>query len=155
GKAKAVLGLEFDMAFGQTGSDDSTIVNAGAAATTAVAVQAGTSGSFDLNTDSRGIPEIKWMYVETDLPLMPVPTVVRIGAQPCGTAANYKLAVYANGDFAGASFVSTIMPNFRLVGTYVAVEERLEGGGAVPGSPGVPLTQLRGDDWAIIIAPEI
>jgi hypothetical protein len=81
--------------------------------------------------------------------------VVRIGAQPFGAAANYKLAVYANGDYPGVNLVSTITPNVKLVTTYVAVEERLEGGSAVPGSPGVPLTQLRGDDWAFIFAPEI
>jgi opacity protein-like surface antigen len=74
GKAKAVLGVELDFVYGQTGSNDSTIVNAGAAATTAVTAHFGTDGSFDLNTDTRGIFEIKWMYVETDLPFMPVAT---------------------------------------------------------------------------------
>src|SRR5687768_4492340 len=36
GKAKGVLGIEMDMAYGQTGSNDSNIVTAGGAATTAV-----------------------------------------------------------------------------------------------------------------------
>jgi hypothetical protein len=155
GKAKAVLGVELDFVYGQTGSNDSTITNAGAAATTAVTAHFGTDGSFDLNTDVRGIFEIKWLYVETDLPFMPVPTVARIGAQPFGTAANYKLAVYANGDFPGVNIVSTITPNIKMVASYVAVQERLEGGSSVAGSPGVPYSQLRGDDWAFIFAPEI
>ena len=51
----------------------------------------GTDGSFDLNTDSRGIIEVKWLYVEFPMPLIPVPTTVRLGAQPFGAAANYKL----------------------------------------------------------------
>ncbi|HEV8437311.1 MAG TPA: hypothetical protein VGT40_04365 [Methylomirabilota bacterium] len=155
GKAKAVLGLELDMVFGQAGSNDSTIVNAGGAATTAVTTHFGTDGSFDINTDSRGIIQIKWLYTEFEAPLIPVPTVVRVGAQPFGSAATYKLAAYANGDFPGVNVVSTITPNLKVVATYVAVEERLEGGSAVPGSPGVPLSQLRGDDWAAIFSAEI
>ena len=59
GKAKGVLGLEMDHVFGQAGSNDSTIVNAGAASGTAVQTGFGTDGSFDLNTDSRGIIEVK------------------------------------------------------------------------------------------------
>ena len=46
GKAKGVLGIELDHVFGQAGSNDSTIVNAGAAATTAVQTGFGTDGSF-------------------------------------------------------------------------------------------------------------
>ncbi len=155
GKAKAVLGIEIDMAYGQTGSNDSTIVNAGAAATTAVTAAVGTNGGFDLNTDSRGVIEVKWLYTEFEAPLIPVPTVVRLGAQPFGSAANYKLAVYANGDFPGVNIVSTLTPNVKLVATYVAVEEKLVGlstGGLLGG---VPAAQLRGDDWAVILAPEI
>ncbi len=160
GKAKAVLGIEIDMAYGQTGSNDSTIVNAGAAATTAVTAAVGTNGGFDLNTDSRGIIEVKWLYTEFEAPLIPVPTVVRLGAQPFGSAANYKLAVYANGDFPGVNIVSTVTPNVKVVATYVAVEEKLVGLSAANGpcaiSPcGVNAAQLRGDDWAAILAPEI
>src|SRR5262245_17003396 len=39
GKNRAVLGMELDATYGQTGSNDSNIVAAGAAATTAVATQ--------------------------------------------------------------------------------------------------------------------
>ena len=78
GKAKGVVGIEMDMTYGQTGSNDSTIVNAGAAATTAVQTNFGSDGGFDINTDTRGIIELKWLYTEFELPLVPVPTVVRM-----------------------------------------------------------------------------
>jgi hypothetical protein len=162
GKAKGVLGLELDHIYGQTGSNDSTIVNAGAASGTAVQTGFGTDGSFDLNTDSRGIIEVKWLYVEFPLPLIPVPTTARLGAQPFGALANYKLAVYATGDFPGISITSQITPNFKFVGTYVQVEESLVGtdtrtstGTPSPAPAGVLSTQARGDDFAYILAPEI
>ena len=158
GKAKGVLGIELDHVFGQAGSNDSTIVNAGAASGTAVQTGFGTDGSFDVNTDSRGIIEIKWLYVEFPVPLIPVPTTARLGAQPFGSLANYKLAVYATGDFPGVSITSQITPNFKLTGTYVQVEENLAGtqtkrGLAIVGSS--LSTQTRGDDFAYIISPEI
>ncbi len=163
GKARAVLGLETDMVYGQTGSNDSTIVNAGAAATSSVAVMPGTDGGFDLNTDTRAILEVKWLYVEFEVPLIPVPTVARLGAQPFGSAANYKLAVYATGDFPGVNIVSDLTPNVKIVATYVAVEEALSGRQGLTGknSPpaatffGISPTQMRGDDWAVIVAPEV
>src|SRR6185295_1881838 len=162
GKAKGVLGLELDHVFGQAGSNDSTIVNAGAAATTPVQTGFGTDGSFDINTDSRGIIEIKWLYVEFPVPLIPIPTTARLGAQPFGALANYKLAVYATGDFPGVSITSQITPNFKFVGTYVQVEESLTGTdtrtstttpAAAPA--GILSSQVRGDDFAYILAPEI
>jgi hypothetical protein len=135
GKAKGVLGIELDHVFGQAGSNDSTIVNAGAAATTAVNTGFGTDGSFDLNTDSRGIIEIKWLYVEFPVPLIPVPTTARLGAQPFGSIATYKLAAYATGDFPGVSVTSQITPNLKLIGTYVQVEENLVGTGSKTNLP--------------------
>jgi len=153
GKAKGVLGLELDHVFGQAGSNDSTIVNAGAASATAVQTGFGTDGSFDLNTDSRGIIEIKWLYVEFPVPLIPVPTTARLGAQPFGALANYKLAVYATGDFPGVSITSQITPNFKFVATYVQVEENLAGTQTKSnlGIVGTGLsTQTRGDDFAIV-----
>ena len=159
GKAKGVLGIELDHVYGQTGSNDSTIVNAGGAATTAVQTGFGTDGSFDLNTDSRGIIEIKWLYVEFPVPLIPVPTTARLGAQPFGSLANYKLAAYATGDFPGVSVTSQITPNVKLVGTYVQVEEGLTGQGqprsGLVNSFGISNLQDRGDDYAFIFAPEI
>ena len=157
GKAKGVLGIELDHVFGQAGSNDSTIVNAGAAATTAVQTGFGTDGSFDLNTDSRGIIEIKWLYVEFPVPLIPIPTTARLGAQPFGSLASYKLGAYASGDFPGVSITSQLTPNVKLLGTYVAVEENLVGTGTKTNLPaaGIANTQNRGDDMAGILSFEI
>jgi hypothetical protein len=157
GNAKGVLGIELDHVLGQAGSNDSTIVNAGAAATTAVQTGFGTDGSFDLNTDSRGIIEIKWLYVEFPVPLIPVPTTLRLGAQPFGSAASYKLAVYAASDFPGVNAVFQFTPNVKLNLTYVQVEENLTGPTTKTGLAyaGILNTQNRGDDFAVIISPEI
>jgi hypothetical protein len=157
GKAKGVLGIELDHVWGQAGSNDSTIVSAGAAATTAVQTGFGTDGSFDLNTDSRGIIEIKWLYVEFPVPLIPVPTTARLGAQPFGSLGTYKLGTYATGDFPGVSVTSQITPNVKIVATYVQVEENLTGPTTETGLAyaGILNTQNRGDDWAGILAPEI
>jgi hypothetical protein len=157
GSAKAVFGFEIDAVWGQTGSNDSSIVNAGPAATTAVAIQPGTSAGFDLNTDVRGILEVKWLYVEFPAPLIPVPMIVRLGAQPFATAASYKLATYANGDFPGVNLYTTITPGFKLQTTYVQVEERLVGTETktgLAGPLGLSNTQNRGDDYAAIVSPE-
>ena len=162
GKAKGVLGLEMDFVYGQTGSGNSNIATVQGGAVTAptgsVFANFGTDGSLSLNTDVRGIIEIKWLYTEFEVPLIPVPTVARLGAQPFGSAANYKLATYANGDFASVNLVSTITPNVNAVGSFVSVEENLVGrqcGFATSTCFGVPRFQLRGDDWAVILAPEI
>ncbi|HEX7788352.1 MAG TPA: hypothetical protein VF653_19185 [Methylomirabilota bacterium] len=157
GKAKGVLGIELDHVWGQAGSNDSTIVNAGGAATTAVQTGFGTDGSFDLNTDSRGIIEIKWLYVEFPVPLIPIPATARLGAQPFGASASYKLAAYANGDFPGVNVNWQFTPNVKLVTTYVQVEENLTGPTTKTGVSfaGIANTQNRGDDFAVIISPEI
>ena len=158
GKAKGVLGIELDHVFGQAGSNDSTIVNAGGAATTAVQTGFGTDGSFDLNTDSRGIIEVKWLYVEFPMPLIPVPTTVRLGAQPFGAASSYKGCVYTCSDFPGVNVTSQITPNVKLLATYVQVEENLVGTGSknnLSGPFGVASTQNRGDDFAYNFSGEI
>jgi hypothetical protein len=94
--------------------------------------------------------------------LIPVPTTARLGAQPFGALANYKLAAYATGDFPGVSITSQITPNFKFVGTYIQVEESLTGidtrtsqGTPASAPAGVLSSQARGDDFAYIIAPEI
>src|SRR5262245_58771786 len=156
GKAKGVLGIEIDASYGQAGSGDNNIGTAGAN------VCFGCSGSYDLNTDVRAIIEIKWLYTEFEVPLIPVPTVVRVGAQPFGSAATYKLAAYATGDFAGLNIVSTITPNVKVNFSYVNVEEQLVGKNGCNNptacsvaSFGITNGQVRGDDFAIILAPEV
>jgi len=134
GKAKAVLGIELDMYYGQTGNADNNIQGTGTSA------GFGASGGFDLNTDSRTIFELKWLYTEFPLPI-PLPTTVRLGAQPFSTLATDKLAVYANGDFPGVAMIFDITPAAKLNLTYVQVEEALTGG-----RDGF----VRGEDWALI-----
>ena len=132
GQAKAVLGLEIDALWGQTGFIDSnggpgcaTVPNSGGLQ--CGAVHAGSESSFDLNTDTQTSIQVKWLYTEFPVPLIPWPTVMRLGAQPFGTAANYKLATYANGDFPGVNIVTTVTPNLKLLFTYVAVDENMTG----------------------------
>ena len=155
GKAKAVVGIEMDLAYGQTGSGDNNIQTSGAQ------VCNGCTGSFDINTDVRTVIELKWLYTEFEVPFIPVPTVARIGAQPFGSAASYKVGTYATGDFAGANIVTTITPNVKLAFTYVQVEEQLTGCTDAPctGSTikpgGISYAQLRGDDLAMIASAEI
>src|SRR5215471_12573180 len=134
GQAKAVFGFEIDSYWGQTGFIDSNngpgCVTAGSGAVTCGAVGTGSESSFDLNTDTQGNFQIKWLYTEFPLPLVPIPVIVRLGAQPFATAASYKLATYANGDFGGANFYATFSPTMKAQFTYVAIDENLLGKGA-------------------------
>ena len=80
------------MAYGQTGSADSTIVNPAPLRPPRCDLQL-LRRQLRPQHGRRTIIEVKWLYTEFELPLIPVPTVARIGAQPFGAAANYKLAV--------------------------------------------------------------
>jgi len=161
-----VLGIEIDSYYGQTGFGDSN----GAGSTTCVTNSgssvvcgfqgSGAESSFDLNTDTQANLQIKWLYTEFEVPLIPVPTVARLGAQPFGAAANYKLATYANGDFGGVNIVSTITPNVKLLFTYVSLEELLAGKALNPAvslatPAGTTAPQSRGDDLAFILSAEV
>ena len=46
----------------------------------------GATSAFDLNTDTQGSIEMKWLYTEFPLPFMPFPTIIRLGAQPFAAA---------------------------------------------------------------------
>jgi hypothetical protein len=168
GKAKGVLGIELDHTYGQTGSNDSSIGNTGASSSIANATAFGTDGGFDLNTDSRGIIEIKWLYVEFPVPLIPIPTTARLGAQPFGAASSFKLCVYTCSDFAGVNVTSQLTPNVKFLATFVQVQESLTGtqtkngpftgplgiGGTGAGANGANV-QNRGDDMSIIVSAEV
>jgi hypothetical protein len=143
GRAKAVLGFEIDAYYGQTSSTDSVVPRTTAAGSTQ---GSGANAGFDLNTDVNGIIEVKWLYTEFPMFLIP-DTTVRLGAQPFGAAATYKLAAYANGDFAGVNWKTQFGPAAALNLTYVQIEEELTGSdffnSAGVGGP-------RGEDWSII-----
>jgi hypothetical protein len=102
--------------------------------------------------------EIKWIYTEFPLtgkdsllPFIPVETVARAGGQPFDTLAGYKLALYANGDFAGISAITTFTPNIRTNLAWVILEDQLAG--ANRGNPS--LKTGRGEDYALIASLEI
>jgi len=138
GEAKGVFGFEIDAYWGQTGFSDTTGIGNGEPCfttgtgnnVTCGAAGQGAESSFDLNTDTQGSLQVKWLYVEFPLPLVPVPIIARLGAQPFATAATYKLAAYANGDFAGVNLYATFTPTVRAQLTYVALDENLLGKGA-------------------------
>jgi hypothetical protein len=144
GKAKGVLGIEIDATYGQTGAGDNNIQTAGAQ------VCFGCTCGFDLNTDVRTIVEVKWLYTEFPLPLVPFPTTARIGAQPMGSLATYKLSTLAGGDFAGASLVSNITPNVKVNLVYGQVEE-----GLTSPEGGIATAQWRGDDMYFVVSTEV
>jgi hypothetical protein len=145
GKAKAVLGIELDAMYGQTGNND-TFLDTRNSLTGAVFQGgrqcAGCNAGFDLNTDTIGLVEIKWLYTEFPLPI-PVPNTIRFGGQPFGTLATDKLAIYANGDFPGVALNVDFTPAARLNLTYVQVEEQITG---------FKDGWIRGEDWAAIVS---
>src|SRR4029453_4281037 len=154
GRTKAVLGLEMDLQWGGCGI---TGGNGAFGTGSAAGWKGAPTGGFGLNTDGAGLLELKWMYTEFDLtgkdsllPLIPVPTVARLGAQPFATLANYKI-LYANGDFAGVSGVTTFTPNVKMNVAYVMVEDETTG----PTGQGKYIGATRGNDFAIIVSPEI
>src|SRR2546428_6068334 len=116
------------------------------------------SGCLDLNTDVAGLIEVKWIYTEFPLtgrdsllPFIPVETMTRAGGQPFGTLAQYKLAAYANGDFAGISAITTFAPNIKTNLAWVIAEQQLAGGNRGLGAAKV----TRGSDYALIFSPEV
>ena len=150
GRAKAVLGLEIDAYWGQSGAADTSVLTSATALPAGTRQGAGATGGWDLNTDTIGQIEVKWLYTEFPMFLIP-DTTVRLGAQPFGTAATYKLAAYANGDYAGVNWVSRFGPAAALNLTYVQVEESFTGRDwATGGWTTAPATTDRGEDWAII-----
>jgi hypothetical protein len=187
GEAKAVFGFEIDSAWGQTGFIDSNngpgCATAVSGAVTCGAVTGGTESSFDTNTDTQGNFQVKWLYIEFPMPLTPFPTIVRLGAQPIGFTANYKLGVYATGDLPGINLYTTFSPSFKLQLSYFQIDENLLGKGAfgpfanttnaagtallqnkciatVGTTPTVLaasacIPQSRGDNFAVIGSPEI
>jgi hypothetical protein len=169
GRVKAVLGIEIDLQYGQAGPNDGGFpgnnsgtaggvmnVAGGNVANSNSGCKNNSNGCLDINTDVAGMFEIKWIYTEFPLtgkdsllPFIPVETMARAGGQPFSTLANYKI-VYANGDFAGLSTITTFDPTTKLSLAYVVAEDQLAGGNR---STATTRTS-RGEDWAIIVSPE-
>src|SRR6059036_1820642 len=165
GRVKAVLGLEIDLQYGQSGANDGGFPgnNTGfpggppSQGTPTGGAKVNANGNLDLNTDVGGMIEIKWIYTEfpltgkdSVLPFIPVETMARAGGQPFANLATYKLATYAASDFAGLSTITTFLPNLRSNLTWVIVEDQLAG--ANRGNPSLKIG--RGEDYALIFSPE-
>ena len=159
GRVRAVLGIEIDLAYGQMGPNDGGFPGnvSGQAGGVAGGTKVNTNGALDINTDVGGMLEVKWIYTEFPLtgkdsllPFIPVETMARAGGQPFDTLAQYKLALFANGDFAGVSAVTTFTPSIKTNLAYVMVEDELAG--ANRGNPS--LKTGRGEDYALIVSPE-
>jgi hypothetical protein len=156
GRVKAVLGLEIDLMYGQAGANDGGFP--GNTSGTNSGCKVNTNGCYDLNGDVGGMIEIKWIYTEFPLtgkdsllPFIPVETMARAGGQPFDTLAQYKLAQYANGDFAGVSAITTFAPNIKTNLAYAIIEDQLAG--ANRGNPS--LKTGRGEDYALIFSTDI
>src|SRR5437867_10104397 len=139
GRVKAVLGLEMCLQYGQAGPNDGGFPGNTSGANSGCMVN--TNGCYDLNGDVGGMIEIKWIYTEFPLtgkdsllPFIPVETIARAGGQPFDTLAQYKLAQYANGDFAGVSAVTTSAPNIKTNVAWVMLEDQLAGSNRLLGA---------------------
>ena len=156
GRVRAVLGFEIDLMYGQAGANDGGFP-ANVSGTNS-GCKVNTNGCLDINTDVGGMLEVKWIYTEFPLtgkdsllPFIPIETMARAGGQPFDTLAQYKLAQYANGDFAGISAVTTIMPNLKSNLAWAILEDQLAG--ANRGNPS--LRTGRGEDYALIASVDI
>jgi hypothetical protein len=156
GRVRAVLGIEIDLMYGQAGTNDGGFPGNTSGGGSGCKVN--TNGCLDLNTDVGGMLEVKWIYTEFPLtgkdsllPFIPVETMARAGGQPFDTLAQYKLAQYANGDFAGISAITTYTPNIRSNLAWVMLEDQLAGSsrGSAAARP------TRGEDSALIASVDI
>src|SRR5438128_5047916 len=156
GRVKAVLGLEIDLQYGQAGPNDGGFP--GNTSGTNSGCKVNSNGCYDLNGDVGGMIEIKWIYTEFPLtgkdsllPFIPVETMARAGGQPFDTLAQYKLAQYANGDFAGISAITTFTPTIKTNLAWVIAEQELAGSTRGLGAG----KTTRGSDYALIFSPEV
>ena len=173
GRTKAVMGLEVDLSYGLVrpvqggpGKNGSAFFSNGASAGI-TGDKNGSTSDLGLNTDTAGVIEFKWIYTEFDLtgkdsllPFINVPTVARAGGQPFSSLANSReYALYAGGDFAGVSAVTTWAPNLTTKLAYVMIDKELatyNRTSVASAANGLGLTGklTRGNDFAIIASPE-
>src|SRR5437879_5456633 len=71
--------------------------------------------------------------------------------RPFDTLAQYKLAQYANGDFAGISAITTFTPAIKTNLAWVIAEQELAGSTRGLGAG----KTTRGSDYALIFSPEV
>ena len=144
GKGKAVLGLEIDCVYGQTGASPTS--NLGKQVGAGFRPD-GSGCTFGADNDVTSAIEIKWMYVEAPmtgpgslLPFIPIPGILRMGGQPY--ALGLKSSILADSDFGGWTYIGTISPTLKFQLTFAQIEER---------SGGVQNGFFRGDDYGLIL----
>src|SRR5262245_4204164 len=153
GRTKAVWAIELDFTNGAGAGPAGTCGAAPSCGTfgpSGAVTHAGTSATFDLDTDVPGFAETKWLYLETPLtgpgsimPFIPVPTLMRMGAQPA-RGHDYKLGMMLSGDIPAVTLETTWAPNVRSTLTYVQIGEKLE-----------PVSAFgQTEDWAIVSSVE-
>ena len=153
GKAKGVLALELDYGYGQVSGTES-VASIGGGATSinssaggiGQAQRAFQSGGFDLNNDTQGGIEVKNLYVEFPVPLIPLPTVMRLGGQPAQST--YKPNALWGGDFGGLWMQTTITPNVKFNFAFAQAEED---------DVGIRANNsfFRGDDYILFTAVDV
>ncbi len=161
GKAKGVLALELDLGWGQASGGESANSAGGGSGTISSSVsgigslqRANQAGSFDVGNDVMGVIEIKNLYVEFPVPLIPLPTVARLGGQPFQVT--YKPSALATTDYGGVWAQTTITPNLKFNLTFAQFDENDVGFRASSGnffrgddyflSPSVDITPFKGLD---------
>ncbi len=136
GRAKAVLGFEFDLIYGGSLRSGPVGGVTGAAVDNPSGRPDGTSGGFDADNDVRNALELKWMYVEAPLPWLPGRSLIRLGGQPF--TVSLKPFSFASSDFAGVH-LDLDFGTVRAGVTYAQFEEGLTGA-----------PQFADDDWGVI-----
>jgi hypothetical protein len=153
GKAKGVLALELDLGWGTVSSGE-TVSSVGGGATSINSSQgaigsgqrAFQTGAFDLNNDTQGAIEIKNLYVEFPVPLIPLPTVMRLGGQPANIT--YKPNALWGGDYGGLWMQMTVTPNLKWNFAFAQAEEDDVGFRANNGF-------FRGDDYILFTSVDV
>ena len=144
-KAKAVLGLELDLGWGMTSTGHSNTQYAAGPQ-----LPFSTGEAFGLGDDNLNVIEIKNMYVEFPVPLIPWATTLRIGGQPGAGVAQYKPILFFD-DFPGVYLVTTITPAVKFHFFYAAVDE--DATGCVSGGRFTGGGARRADACAALIVP--
>jgi hypothetical protein len=146
GKAKGVLALELDIGWGVTADTQSTPAVAQTGGNPAFLNQ-----SFGGGNDVNDIIEIKWMYVEFPVPLIPVPTTLRLGGQPANFM--YKPGILLSTDMPGVSLTTTWTPAVTTRIDFWQVDEQSVGVSAQQTANKTAFR--RGDDIIIAVYADV
>ncbi len=148
-KARGVMAIELDLNFGMTDAGATQTALAGPNQTAFI-----TGGGIGRNTDVVHPFEVKHLYVEFPLPLVPWPTTMTFGAQASFGKADYK-GNLMNDDFPGLYLLTTFTPALKSHIIYLQSDEDFTGSigqnrtGTTLGTRNVNTRFNRGDDWML------